>query len=93
MPSELGGLPTPGTGEYLQGTGAQVLDNELKVIVPETGKDVTAYYINGAKYTLEIAEIVGARKAYLKSGSPACDVKGVTGELLTRASIRVIKVP
>lgn len=92
-PEQLGGMPTPRTSEYLQGTGAQVLDEGLRVIAPETGKDVTAHYVNGAKYTLEIAEIVGARKAYLKSGSPACDTKGVTGEFLTRAGVQVTRVP
>jgi uncharacterized protein YbbK (DUF523 family) len=92
-PEQLGGMPTPRTSEYLQGTGAQVLDEGLKIIAPETGKDMTLYYIDGAKYILEIVEIVGARKAYLKGGSPACDRKGVTGEFLTRASIQVIRVP
>jgi uncharacterized protein YbbK (DUF523 family) len=42
---------------------------------------------------LEIAEIIGARAAYLKGGSPSCDRKGVTGEVLARAGIRVVRVP
>jgi hypothetical protein len=42
---------------------------------------------------LEIAEIVGARRAFLKSGSPCCDREGVTGELLRRAGIAVVRVP
>jgi hypothetical protein len=41
---------------------------------------------------LEIARIVGTAKAYLKGGSPACDAKGVTGEVLSRAGIQVIRV-
>lgn len=92
-PEQLGGMPTPRTGERLEGTGAQVLDEGLRIIAPETGQDVTAYHLNGAQYTLEIAEIVGAHRAYLKSGSPSCDRDGVTGEVLKRAGIKVVHVP
>ena len=92
-PEQLGGMPTPRTGETLHGTGAQVLDEELRIIAPETGQDVTRFHVNGAKYTLEIAKTVGARRAYLKSGSPSCDREGVTGELLKRNGIKVVRVP
>jgi len=92
-PEQLGGMPTPRTSERLDGIGAQVLDEGLRIIAPETGRDVTRFYINGANYTLEIAEIVGARRAYLKGGSPSCDREAVTGEVLRRAGIRVIRVP
>jgi uncharacterized protein YbbK (DUF523 family) len=53
---------------------------------------VTQHHVKGAHYTLEIAQTVGARRAYLKGGSPSCDKDGVTGELLRRAGIRVIRV-
>jgi len=92
-PEQLGGMPTPRTGEKLHGTGADVLDGRSRIIAPETGKDVTQFHINGARYTLEIAKIAGARRAYLKGGSPSCDREGVTGELLKRAHIKVIRVP
>ncbi len=92
-PEQLGGMPTPRTSETLDGTGAQVLDEGLRLIAPETGEDVTLFHINGAKYTLEIAEIVGAQRAYLKGGSPSCDREGVTGEVLKRGDIRVIHIP
>jgi len=91
-PEQLGGMPTPRTSERLDGTGAQVLDEGLRIIAPETGCDVTGFYIDGAKYTLEIAQIVGARRAYLKGGSPSCDREAVTGEVLRRAGIKVIRV-
>jgi uncharacterized protein YbbK (DUF523 family) len=91
-PEQLGGMPTPRTGEYLKGTGAQVLDEGLKIFAPETGEDVTAYHVKGAEYTLELAQIVEAKKAYLKSGSPSCDRDGVTGEVLKRAGIKVFRV-
>ncbi len=92
-PEQLGGMPTPRTGEKLNGTGAQVLDGRLRIIAPETGKDVTQFHVNGAKYTLEIARIVGIQRAYLKGGSPSCDREGVTGELLKRNGIKVIRIP
>jgi len=92
-PEQLGGMPTPRTGEKLYGTGSQVLNGRLRIITPEAGKDVTRFHINGAKYTLEIAKIVGAHRAYLKAGSPSCDREGVTGELLKRNGIKVIRVP
>jgi uncharacterized protein YbbK (DUF523 family) len=92
-PEQLGGMPTPRTGEKLEGSGAEVLDGRSRIIAPETGKDVTRFHINGARYTLEIAKIVGARCAYLKGGSPSCDKDGVTGEMLKRAGVRVIRVP
>ena len=92
-PEQLGGMPTPRTGEKLHGSGAEVLDGQLRIVAPETGKDVTQFHINGAKYTLEIAKIVGVRRAYLKGGSPSCDREGVTGEILKRNGIKVVRVP
>ena len=93
-PEQLGGMPTPRTGETLKGgTGADVLDGRLRIVAPETGCDVTEFYLKGSEYTLEIARTVGAERAYLKGGSPACDRDGVTGETLKRAGITVIRVP
>jgi uncharacterized protein YbbK (DUF523 family) len=76
----------------LQGTGALVLDEGLQIITPETGEEVTRFHIDGARYALEIAEIVGAKLAYLKGGSPSCDRQGVTGEFLTRGGVKVIRI-
>ena len=92
-PEQLGGMSTPRTSETLHGSGAQVLDEGLRLIAPETGEEVTQFHVNGAKYTLEIAEIVGAQRAYLKGGSPSCDREAVTGEVLKRVGIKVIRVP
>jgi uncharacterized protein YbbK (DUF523 family) len=75
-PEQLGGMPTPRTGERLEGSGADVLDGRLRIIAPETGQDATRFHVNGATYTLEIAKIVGANRAYLKGGSPSCDKRG-----------------
>ena len=92
-PEQLGGMPTPRTGETLRGTGADVLDGRLRIVAPETGEDVTRFHVDGARYVLEIARIVGASRAYLKGGSPSCDRDGVTGELLRRNGLAVVRVP
>jgi uncharacterized protein YbbK (DUF523 family) len=93
-PEQLGGMPTPRTSEtLLQAAGAQVVDGHLQIIAPETGQNVTHHYLNGSAYTLEIAQVVGAQRAYLKGGSPACDREGVTGEMLRRGGIQVVRVP
>ena len=93
-PEQLGGMPTPRSGEYLRGgTGADVLDGRLRIHDSVTGKDLTNFHVNGSRYTLEIAEAIGARRAYLKAGSPSCDRDGVTGELLRRSGIEVVRVP
>jgi len=93
-PEQLGGMSTPRSGEYLHGgTGADVLDGRLRITDPATGQDLTDYHVNGSRYTLEIAEAIGARRAYLKAGSPSCDREGVTGELLRRAGIEIVRVP
>lgn len=93
-PEQLGGMSTPRTSETLRGgTGADVLDGKARLIAPETGEDVTAYHVNGACYALEMARIIGARRAYLKGGSPSCDRDAVAGEILRRGGIEVIRVP
>ena len=92
-PEQLGGFPTPRSGAYLKGTGAQVLDGGLRFIDERTGEDLTERSINGSRYALEIARIIGARRAYLKGGSPCCDREGITGEILRRGGVEVVRVP
>ena len=73
-PEQLGGMPTPRIGGTLSPgkTGADVLDNGVRLIALETGNDVTDFHIRGGEYSLEIAQIVGVSRAYLKGGSPSC---------------------
>lgn len=93
-PEQLGGMSTPRTSETLRGgTGCDVLDGKLRLIAPETGEDVTENHVNGARYVSEMAYIIGAHRAYLKSGSPSCDRDGITGEILRRGGMTVIRVP
>ncbi len=47
-------MPTPRTSQTLHRTGAQVVDEGLRIIAAETGEDATRFYINAAHYALEI---------------------------------------
>ena len=87
-------MPTPRTSETLPlgTTGADVLDNGVRLFAPETGEDVTDFHIRGGEYSLEIAQIVGASRAYLKGGSPSCDKDGIVGEMLQRGGVNVVRV-
>ncbi|MBI5232882.1 MAG: DUF523 domain-containing protein [Deltaproteobacteria bacterium] len=77
-PEQLAGLPTPRPrAEIVSGDGAHVLDGRARVI-NENGLDVTETFIRGAKELLKVAEITGAKKAFLKEGSPSCGVKRIT---------------
>jgi len=93
-PEQLGGMSTPRTSEVLPHgtTGADVLDGGVRLIASETGKDVTDFHVRGGEYSLEVAQIVGAKRAYLKGGSPSCDKEGIVGEILRRGGINVIRV-
>ena len=94
-PEQLGGMPTPRTSETLGPctTGADIIDGRARILAPETGEDVTRHHVAGGKYSVEIAQAIGARRAYMKGGSPSCDAEGVAGELLRRGGIEVVRVP
>jgi uncharacterized protein YbbK (DUF523 family) len=63
-PEQLGGLSTPRIpAETKNGR-----------IVRKDGKDITAYFIKGAKEALKIAKMAGCKEAILKSKSPSCGV-------------------
>ncbi len=100
-PEQLGGLPTPREpAEINQGNGVDVLDGRARV-VDGLGTDVTAHYMRGAEAIARIAELLGARKAILKEGSPSCGVRrirragadargpGLAAALLQRKGVQV----
>lgn len=61
-PEVLGGLGTPRIPCEIK--GGRVINRE--------GHDVTESFIEGARKTLEIARMMGAKKAILKQRSPSC---------------------
>jgi uncharacterized protein YbbK (DUF523 family) len=73
-PEQMGGLSTPRPpAEIDQGDGDTVLAGQARVI-NDARTDVTEQYLRGARTAAEIAAMVGARRAVLKEGSPACGV-------------------
>ena len=104
-PEQLGGLPTPRIPQEIQHcTGEDVLEGKGKV-KNKKGKDVTKEFIKGAKETLKIAKLLGAKEFIGKAKSPSCGYKkiydgsfneqltkgdGVTTALLKRNGMRII---
>lgn len=103
-PEVLGGQPIPRPpAEIKYGTGLDVLNSNAKVINPD-GSNVTAEFVKGAFKVLEIARVIGAKEAILKTRSPSCgcgkiyngkfsktliDGDGVTTALLKKNGIKV----
>jgi uncharacterized protein YbbK (DUF523 family) len=96
-PEQMGGLPTP--RPPAERIGDKVLTDK--------GIDVTTEYNRGAEEALQIAKLVGATEALLKSKSPMCgcnkiydgtftgttkDGDGVFAELLKKHNIKVTPI-
>lgn len=65
-PEVLGGLPIPRVPCEIRSRGG------TKRVINREGQDVTENFERGAKKTLEIAKLVGAKAAILKAKSPSC---------------------
>jgi uncharacterized protein YbbK (DUF523 family) len=102
-PEQQGGLPTPRDPSELQGSAAQILAGQNKIISIE-GKDVSDNFIKGAKQAKHIAEIYSGEFAILKSKSPSCgssqvydgtftgkliDGRGITTEVLLSSGLKI----
>ena len=82
------------------GNGEDVLADRIRV-VNANGEDATENFLRGARTVVRIAELAGAREAWLKEKSPSCGVSwtaasegtatgpGVTTALLRSHGIRV----
>ena len=91
-PESIGGLPTPRPAAERRPDGS---------VVAEDGSDVTDAYELGARATVELARVSGARRAVLKARSPSCgchqiavngqlvDGEGVTAEALRAAGLEL----
>ncbi|MEV6161122.1 DUF523 domain-containing protein [Streptomyces sp. NPDC052052] len=107
-PEVSGGLPTPRRpAEIVGGDGHDVLDGRARV-VDDTGRDVTAEFVEGAHRALEAARRAGCTEALLMTRSPSCgrgtvhdgtftgalrEGDGVTAALLERHGITVRPAP
>jgi uncharacterized protein YbbK (DUF523 family) len=103
-PEEEGGLPTPRPPAWIESRGAaEVIDGEDRVVDIE-GKEVTDFFLRGARAALALCRERGIAKAYLKERSPSCGVHsthiaevlvdgpGVAAELLARHGIDIVGV-
>ena len=104
-PEQLGGLETPRPAVQLQNcSGEDVLDGK-GTIATQDNKDMSLYFINGAKETLRIAKLFNIKQAIMKQRSPSCGCgqvhdgsftgktikgNGITTALLLRNDIKVI---
>ncbi|GHE52489.1 hypothetical protein GCM10018785_22630 [Streptomyces longispororuber] len=107
-PEAAGGLPTPRRpAELVGGDGHAVLDGTARV-VDDTGRDVTAAFVDGARRTLAAARRGGCAEAVLMPRSPSCGRgavydgtfsgeltagDGVTAALLERNGVTVRPAP
>ncbi|MBE6619413.1 MAG: DUF523 domain-containing protein [Ruminococcaceae bacterium] len=66
-PEQLGGLPTPRVPSEIVGDK----------VISKDGRDVTEFFVSGAKKALDIAKENDCKYAILKSLSPSCSVCGV----------------
>lgn len=103
-PEIAGGFPVPRPPAEIDGEGgAAVLDGDARVI-DDGGRDVTEYFVHGARQALEACSTQGIGVAVLKEESPSCgsslihdgsfsgttvEGMGVTTALLTQHGIRV----
>lgn len=98
-PEQLAGLSTPRISCEI------VIDKSgNKQVISKDGQNLTERFANGAEKTLDIAKIIGIKKAILKSKSPSCGNEfiydgtfsgklikgtGLTAEILMKNGIKV----
>lgn len=71
-PEVLGGFKIPhNPSEIVEGSGRDVLEGKSKVLSSE-GRDVTEFFLKGARAVSELMETANIKKAVLKSKSPSC---------------------
>lgn len=84
-PEQLGGLQSPRPAAPLKNKDGKYIEN-IK------GIDVSRYFLKGAERTLHLANVFNCKKAYFCKGSPSCDKKGFTGELLISKGVEVFNL-
>ena len=92
------GIPRPPV-ELSGGSGREVLRGAAQAKVKDTGHDVTAHFVHGARLAVEAAARFGITVAVLKEGSPSCGARAVwvdgalhPGEGVTAAALRQVGV-
>ena len=74
-PEQLGGLSTPRpASNIVGGDGQDVLSGKAK-LVNTRGEEVTGAFLRGARESLKLARLTGAKRVILKDKSPSCGLK------------------
>lgn len=71
-PEQLGGLSTPRPAAEIKGGDGNDVFSSKASVIRRNGKNVTRYFINGAREVLKIARLYRIKKAILRQNSPAC---------------------
>jgi uncharacterized protein YbbK (DUF523 family) len=100
-PEQLGGLPTPREPQtIIDGNGVDVLNGRTQ-IKTQNKKNVTQFFLKGAKETGKIIKLFKIKNAILKEKSPSCGVTkiynnkklveglGVTSAFLKNMGIKI----
>lgn len=104
-PEALGGMKVPHSASEISGGGGlDVIEGRGKVFSKD-GKDVTVFFVEGARKTLALAVKKGIKKAIMKSKSPSCGCgrifdgtftknlvpgDGVTAALLKKSGLAIV---
>lgn len=87
-PEVFGGLKVPHPpSEIIGGDGFCLLEGKARVISSQ-GKDVTSFFLKGAKKTLELAKRSRVKKAIMKSKSPSCGCGGIFDGTFSKRLVR-----
>lgn len=85
-PEMLGGLDCPRPPVRRKGQQVFITDETRTQYLD----DVTAAFELGTTRCLEIAQVVGAERAFLLRSSPSCDVHGITGRAFRDSGLQVV---
>jgi uncharacterized protein YbbK (DUF523 family) len=103
-PEVAGGLPVPRPAAEIEGGDGRAVRAGTARVRDRAGRDLTPFFLDGARRALEAARAQGVRVAVLKDGSPSCGTAaihdgtfsgrpragpGVSAALLEDAGIRV----
>ncbi|MCD6404333.1 MAG: DUF523 domain-containing protein [Planctomycetes bacterium] len=98
-PEQLGGLATPRVKSSLSGGDGEAVLEGLAKVVNEAGRNVTEQFLRGARETVNLARMTGARFAILKEKSPSCgvaitniDFEPAPGCGVTTAALRMLGI-
>lgn len=73
-PEQLGGLPTPRVPACFRGGDGKSIINGNAALYDLDGREVSRFFLAGAKQALKIAQLSSSRHAIFQDRSPSCGV-------------------